>query len=143
MDKKRNPILQPREISEKELLDAFITFCNDIGISGNSYDEIMQKLNLQDVIVKKQEDKDLIWFVQIVNEEIKYYSEPISKYEQPNDYHTACVPIDKERLPLPADTKTFYALVNMRVIDIPIFIYNKITRRNKIPPLEEMRRNKD
>ena len=72
--------MKDRVVPEEEIEKGYINFCKDLGAEGEIKAEIDKYLNEHNMIIEQKEDVHLIWFEQIENEQVKYYSEPIKKY---------------------------------------------------------------
>jgi len=122
----KDRVVPPEEIEEK-----YIAFCKDLGAEGENREEIDRYLQDHNIVVEKKEDMRLIWFEQIVNNKVKYYSEPIEKFVSEPDkeikfYIKSNVPLGR-MLHLPESA-------------LPLYHFNQ-KRKNKIPLIEIRRKD--
>lgn len=120
--------MKDRIVPQEEIEKRYIEFCKDIGAIGDTKDVIDKYLEEHNLIVKRSEDAYLIWFEQIEDNEVKYYSEPIEKFvAEPKKemvfYVKADAPLGMIRVPKSA---------------MPLYQFSK-KRKGKIPPNEEKR----
>ena len=80
--------MKDRIVPQEEIDNGYIAFCKDLGAGGETSQEIEKYINVNNIVVEQKEDKNLIWFEQIENEQVKYYSVPIMKYIQELDKET-------------------------------------------------------
>ena len=105
--------MKDRIVPQEEVEQGYIAFCKDLGVNGETKEDIDQYLQEHNIIIEKKEDKTLIWFEQIEKGEVKYYSQPIMKYIQEFYY-------DEGKL-----TSNFTKVVNERSLNKLVKLINK------------------
>ena len=117
--------MKDRIVPQEEIDNGYIAFCKDLGADGEIRQDIEKYLKVNNIVVEQKEDKNLIWFEQIENEQVKYYSVPIMKYIQEFDKET--------RFMMAADNPIGHLCLYESML--PIYNFNK-KRKGKIPPVE-------
>ena len=120
--------MKDRIVPQEEIDNGYIAFCKDLGADGETRQEIEKYLKVNNIVVEQKEDKNLIWFEQIENEQVKFYSVPIMKYIQEFDKET--------RFMMAADNPIGHLCLYESML--PIYNFNK-KRKGKIPPVEVKR----
>ena len=120
--------MKDRIVPQEEIEKRYIEFCKDIGAEGDTKEAIDKYLEEHNLIVKRSEDSYLIWFEQIEDNEVRYYSSPIEKFvaepeKEMKFYVKADAPLGMIRIPKSA---------------MPLYQFSK-KRKGKIPPNEEKR----
>lgn len=117
--------MKDRIVSREEVDVGYISFCKDLGAEGETREEIEKYLKEHNLVVEQKEDKQLIWFEQINNGKVKYYSNAIEKYvSEPEKEMKFYIKVDPP--------------VNMLHVPesaMPRYNFAK-KRKNKIPPKE-------
>jgi len=121
-----------RDVLQEEIDEHYIEFCKDLGVSCSTKEEIEKYIKEQNIIIEKQEDVHLIWFEQIENGEIKYYSKPIKKY----------ISEPKNELRIYIKSSGPIGVLHMPESAIPIYNFNQ-KRKGKIAPSEIQRTEKN
>ena len=142
-----------RVVSQDEIDQRFVEFCQDIGVCGQSVDEIKSSLKKRNIEVKQYETDHLIYFVQIENKQEKYFSKAIKKYiADLNNESKIWVPLSEDnKTPIVGFWKTYgkhsinlfgtlgHNFVKVSESFVPVLEYNFDVRKGKIPVCELMR----
>lgn len=124
--------MKDRLVSQEEIDAGYIRFCKDLGAEGETRQEMEKYLKENNIVVAQKEDKQLIWFEQLENNKVKYYSEPIRKFVQE---------FEKEiRMMIAADNPIGHICLYSSML--PEYKYNQ-QRKGKITQKEKERNERD
>ena len=148
--------MKDRIVPEKEIVEIFLLFCDDIGVKGDTPEDLNAYMEENDIHIQKVEDEHLIYFIARTTENV-YYSKPILKYiVEPDKEPKFWVLLDEDKIPVvsywlqygkdygkcPVMGPLGHKMIQVSDSYSYLLEYNFKTRRYHIPT-KELSRDKD